>query len=285
MPQTFVHAPAGTTPSRGGTTAAGALGALFLALLGDTVVAPPGVVRWEGSLPSRLDLGFTLLDPRLLALVLVAPLLARLAEGAGTRGGVFAGMALGVVGLVATTGSLPHLGMALGLVVTVLVASGSIRMAWALGGVATLLGAWATLQVVRVATVRPLLAPLEGALTLGPGKPGLAPLAGLLFLALPFTAAGVALRWARSLAPSHLRTVLVGMTGVVGLDALHRTLRLLHAAATGRAWERFHRMDVGDLLAYALALGWVVWVRRVDAAAIQPAEAAPRAIGSAPHAS
>ena len=255
-----VPPPARSTPGSLVTPAA-AVGMLFHLVVASATIPPPGVVRWEGSLPSRVDMGFTVLDPRLLGLVLLAPFLARMADTAGTRGrwGPFACVALAVVGLVACTGSLPHLGMALGLVVTLVVTTGSASLAWALGLVASAVGLYVALQVASVASLRPVLEPLTGALRSGPHLPGLAPLGGLVTLALPLTFAVISIARAHDLPASPTRTLVVAATSVMGFDALHRSVRLLHAAASGRAWERFTRLDTGDVLAYALATGLVLW--------------------------
>ena len=254
-----VPPPARSTPGSL-VTAAAAVGLLFHLVVASATIPPPGVVRWEGSLPSLVDLGFTVLDPRLLGLVLLAPFLARMADTAARgRWGPFACVALAVVGLVACTGSLPHLGMALGLVVTLVVTTGSASLAWALGLVASAVGLYVALQVASVASLRPVLEPLTGALRSGPHLPGLAPLGGLVTLALPLTFAVISIARAHDLPASPTRTLVVAATSVMGFDALHRSLRLLHAAASGRAWERFTRLDTGDVLAYALATGLTLW--------------------------
>ena len=262
LPPATLSVPAPERSAQGSlVTVAAVIGMMFHLVVAHATIPPPGVVRWAGSLPASVDLGFTVLDPRLLGLVLMAPFLARMADTAGARGRwvPFACVATAIAGLVASTGSLPHLGTALGLTMTLVVTTGSARLAGALGLLASAVGLYFALQVASVASLSPVPEPLTGALRSGPHLPGLAPLGGIVTFALPLTVALSHIVLARDLPASPRRTLVRAVTNVMGFDAAHRVLRLLHAAATGRAWERFTRLDTGDVLAYALVTGLVLW--------------------------
>jgi hypothetical protein len=234
LPPATLSVPAPERSTQGSlVTAAAAVGMLFHLVVASATVPPRGVARRHGVHGPRPA------PPR-------PGSAGALPRTDGRHGG--GAVALAVVGLVACTGSLPHLGMASGLVMTLVVTTGSASLAWALGLLASTIGLYVALQVASVASLRPVLDPLTGALRSGPHLPGLAPLGGVVTLARP-----------HDLPASPTRTLVVAATSVMGFDAVHRMLRLLHAAASGRAWERFTRLDTGDVLAYALATGLMLW--------------------------